>query len=92
MGRVRNRVAHHSLTIWCLPPFNTVLRNVEEDAEGQMDGVVQNIATIYAMYQMHRLLWPGRSVLFDYTKSAMSWEGLRYALNDSRGKLWKEHA
>lgn len=92
MGRVRNRVAHHSLTIWCLPPLTTVRRNVFNDDQEQMDGVVSNIDTIYHMYEMHRQLWPGRSVVFDYTQSAASWEGLRYALSISKDILWKEHA
>lgn len=88
MGRVRNRVAHHSLTIWCLPPLGVVKANLGEE----MPGVHENIERIYELYQMHRLMWPGRSVIYDYTNSAMSWEGLRYALSDSRNKLWKEHA
>lgn len=92
MGRIRNRVAHHSLTIWCLPPLLEVMRNVERNRADEMPGVVDNIARIYEQYQMHRLMWPGRSVTYDYTQSAASWEGLRYALSDSRNKLWKEHA
>lgn len=89
MGRIRNRVAHNSLVIWCLPPFPEVRRNVAGEID-QMPGVVENIEAIYAMYQMHRIFWPGRSVLYDYTQSSMCWEGLRYALNDTRDILWKE--
>lgn len=94
MGRLRNRVAHHSLTIWCLPPLSQVRFNCRKDEEAgnQMSGVFDNIEKIYDGYHMHRLLWPGRSVIYDYTNSAMSWEGLSYALNDTRNKLWKEHA
>lgn len=90
MGRVRNRVAYHSLTIWCLPPLPEVRRNVKRDASEQMPGVLENIDEIYAQYQMHRIMWPGRHVIYDYTNSDMSWEGLRYALSDTRDKLWKE--
>lgn len=94
MGRVRNRVAHHSLTIWCLPPIATVRFNCRKDEEegNQMPGVLDNIERIYELYQMHRIMWPGRSVIYDYTNQAVSWEGLRYALSDTRDKLWKEHA
>ncbi len=90
MGRVRLRVAHHSLMIWCLPPLPEVKRNVERDAGNQMPGVLENVERIYEQYQTHRLMWPGRCVLYDYTNSAVSWEGLRYALSDTRGKLWCE--
>lgn len=90
MGRIRNRVAHHSLVIWCLPPLREVQRNVANEID-QMPGVVENIEDIYNMYQMHRILWPGRSVLFDYTNSAVCWEGLRYTLNETRDKLWRTH-
>ena len=89
MGRVRNRVARNSLVIWCLPPLSQVKVNL--DPEYEMPGVVENIERIYEQYQMHRLMWPGRAVTYNYTQSAASWEGLRYALSDSRNKLWKEH-
>lgn len=89
MGRLRKRLAHHSLTIWCLPPLSVVKQNVS--TEDDMPGVAENIERIYQQYQMHRLLWPGRHVTYDYTRSAASWEGLSYALSDSRDKLWKEH-
>lgn len=88
MGRVRNRVAHHSLTIWCLPPLPVIKRCL--DPEKEMPGVVENIDRIYELYQMHRIMWPGRSVVYDYTHSAASWEGLRYILSDTVNKLWKE--
>ena len=91
MGRIRNRLAHHSLTIWCLPPLSVVKKNILSDPADQMPGVDTNIERIYEQYQMHRVMWPGRSVTYDYTNSAVSWEGLRYALSDSRNKLWKEH-
>lgn len=87
MGRVRLRVAHHSLMIWCMPPLSVVKKNLGEE----MPGVHENIERIYQLYQMHQLMWPGRAVIFDYTNSAVSWEGLRYALSNTRGKLWKEH-
>ncbi|AZS06611.1 thymidylate kinase [Mycobacterium phage JacoRen57] len=90
MARVRSRVARHSLVIWCLPPFREVHRNVLRDNEQQMDGVVANIRTIYDMYRMQRIMWPGRSVTFDYTNPGTSWEVLRYALSDTVNKLWKE--
>ena len=89
MGRIRNRIAHHSLVIWCLPPLREVIRNCERDEEEQMPGVFENIEKIYHQYQMHRLFWPGRHTTFDYTNSATSWEGLRYTLSDTRDKLWK---
>ena len=90
MGRVRGRVARHSLMIWCMPPLTEVARNVERNAEDEMPGVVDNIEEIYRQYQMHRLMWPGRAVTYDYTNSAVSWEGLNYALSDTRMKLWRE--
>jgi hypothetical protein len=90
MGRVRSRVARHSLLIWCLPPFPEVKRNTERDAEDQMPGVVENIDRIYTQYLMHRIMWPGRSVVYDYTRSEASWEALRYALSDTKDKLWKD--
>jgi len=90
MGRLRNRLAHHSLTIFCLPPLATVMSNVG-DGEDDMPGVGENIHRIYQQYQMQHLMWPGKSVTFDYTQQEASWEALRYALSDSRDKLWKEH-
>lgn len=93
MKRVRERIARHSLVIWCLPPFQTVFNNVIEDdaAGGQMSGVLDNIHQIYNLYQQHRIFWPGRyATVFDYTRHDASWEGLRHALTDSYGRLWKE--
>lgn len=91
MGRLRNRLAHHSLMIWCLPPLEVVKKNVAQEVGGQMFGMAQNIDKIYEQYQMHRLMWPGRAVTFDYTRPDVSWEALRYTLSDTRDKLWKEH-
>lgn len=90
MGRVRNRLANHSLVIWCLPPLRVVVKNVMRDNGEQMEGVTANIERIYQQYQMHRLMWPGRSVLYDYTHSTASWEGLRYTLSDTLNILWKD--
>jgi hypothetical protein len=86
MGRVRLRVAHHSLMIWCIPPLSLVRANLDEE----MPGVHENIERIYDLYRMHHLMWPGKSVVFDYNQSSVSWEALRYALSSTRGKLWKE--
>ena len=88
MARVRDRIAYSSLVIWCLPPFRTVADNVLRDEDDQMPGVAQNIHKIYDNYQMHRLMWPGPSALFDYTKSEDSWKHLMFVLNDTKGKLW----
>lgn len=90
MGRVRNRIAKNSLVIFCLPPLSVVKRNVSD--EHDMPGVVKNINKIYDLYQMHRIMWPGRTVLFDYTHHAASWQGLSYALSETRHSLWKESA
>jgi len=90
MGRLRLRVARHALTVFCLPPFNEVKKNTERDAEDQMPGVVENIFDIYQQYCMHKIMWPGRQVGFDYTQHQMSWEGLNYALFSTKGKLWKD--
>ena len=90
MGRIRARVARHSLVIFCLPPYDEVLKNVYADSTEQMDGVVTHIDRIYEQYQMHRIMWPGQCITFDYTKQDSSWEALRFALNASRNKLWKE--
>lgn len=92
MGRIRQRVAKNSFVIFCLPPFRTVADNVMRDEEEQMSGVAQNIDKIYSAYQMHRLMWPGRSIVFDYTQHNYSWQALSYALADTRNKLWKESA
>lgn len=89
MGRIRNRVAHHSLTIWCLPPLSVVRGNVFS-SDGEMPGVVDNINKIYDLYQMHRIMWPGRHVTYDYTQSEASWETLRYTLSKTKDKLWRE--
>ena len=88
MGRVRNRIANNSLTIFCLPPLCVVKDNVSEEFD--MPGVAANITKIYELYQMHRLMWPGRSIVFDYTQHDVSWERLSYALLETRGSLWKE--
>ena len=86
MGRIRERIAQTSLVIWCLPPLENVVHNIHE--EEQMSGVHGNIRKIYELYQMHRLMWPGPSALFDYTKSEDSWKHLMFVLNDTKGTLW----
>lgn len=91
MARVRQRIAKHSLMIWCLPPLATVRRNIAGDV-GQMPGVEMNIDQIYALYRQHRVFWPGRSIVFDYTNHTVSWEDLRHVLADTVGKLWKDNA
>ncbi|AGI12317.1 thymidylate kinase [Mycobacterium phage FF47] len=90
MMRIRQRIARHSLMIWCLPSLTAVMTNIMDD--DQMPGVRENITKIYNLYQQHRVFWPGRSVVFNYQQHDASWEGLRYALTDSHGKLWKESA
>lgn len=90
MMRVRQRIARHSLMIWCLPPLPAVVANVSSDPDEQMPGVVENIERVYNLYQQHRVFWPGRAVVFNYMAHDVSWEALRYALTDTRGKLWKE--
>lgn len=90
MMKLRNRVASHSLMIFCIPPINVVIDNVRRDQSDQMPGVVDNIVRIYEQYMMHMLMWPGRTVHYDYTQSMMSWEGLRYVLAETKGKLWKD--
>lgn len=89
MGRVRERVAKSSFTIFCLPPYLSVMRNVERDRDDQMPGVWENIKLIYDLYKMHYIMWPGRKLLFDYTQSTFSWDGLSHALRDTEDKLWK---
>ncbi len=88
MGHVRERVATHSLTIWCIPPFSVVRDNVARDISEQMPGVWDNLEKIHELYQMHFLMWPGRKVFFDYTSSRNSWQTLTYALSITKGKLW----
>lgn len=92
MGRLRQRVARHSVTVWCLPPLSVVKQNTAADElEGnQMAGVAANIERIYEQYQMHRIMWPGCSVLFNYTYHSASWEALRYTLSEHQHKLWKD--
>ena len=90
MGRVRNRIAYNSLVIFCLPPLSVVKANISDEID--MPGVVDNIEMIYGLYQMHRLMWPGRHVIFDYTQRDISWQKLSYALADTRNNLWKESA
>lgn len=88
MARVRERIARASLVVWCLPPIKVVAENVRRDAEDQMPGVADNIIKIYDNYQMHRLMWPGRSVVFDYTEPEASWNALTYHLSETEGTLW----
>jgi adenylate kinase family enzyme len=92
MGRLRERVARHSLVIWCLPPLDHVMINVLRDEEdgNQMSGVANNIERIYEQYRMHRVLWPGKSIIFDYTERDRSWDNLNYLLSLTRGALWLE--
>lgn len=89
MERVRLRVAHHSLTVFCLPPFEAVKANIERDAGDQMPGVLENIFPIYQQYYMHYLMWPGHKIHYDYTQAGLSWHSLRYALAESQGTLWR---
>lgn len=90
MAKLREKVAHNSLTIFCLPPLGVVQDNVIASAEDEMPGVVDNITRIYEQYMMHLLMWPGRKFMYDYTQSQMCWEGLRYLFAQTKDTLWKD--
>lgn len=88
MGRIRNRVAYHSVTIFCIPPLQAVWDNVLVGDD--MPGVKQNIEKIYDHYVMHQLMWPGQNVIFDYTQQENSWNAVTSLLSRTRNRLWKE--
>lgn len=91
MGRIRERVARNSVTIFCLPPLETVKNNVYEDEEigNNMPGVFDNVERIYEQYCMHQLMWPGLRATFDYTKHVESWSSLMYLLAQAKDRHWK---
>ena len=66
MQSVRERIANHSLIVWCEPPLPIVRQAVAQ--EEQMDGVVQHLDRLYEAYQVQRVMWLGRSVTFDFTR------------------------
>lgn len=55
-----------SLVIWCLPPYTTVIRNVD-DEKGHMDGVKSQITGIWCSYAVMSSSWTGPGMTYDYT-------------------------
>jgi GTPase SAR1 family protein len=77
-----HRVAKHTLTVLCLPPFEVVDHNCRTSY--QMEGVAKHTARMYQGYQVQRVFWPGPVVWYDYTNpdhlaSVMSRIGLHIA-------------
>ena len=54
-----------SAVIWCLPPLDAVISNVQ--AADQMPGVRDNIKAIWHMYACTANSWPGPGMVYDYT-------------------------
>lgn len=56
-----------SLVIWCIPPLETVLKNVGGDGPGKhMDGVAQSISAIWHSYAVMSNMWTGPGMTYNY--------------------------
>lgn len=53
------------LVIWCLPPYDEVVKHVHPDRD--MDGVWSNILPLYRAYWIAAMSFPGTSIVYDYT-------------------------
>ena len=62
-----NTLRGMSLVIWCLPDVHTVIRNVEDSGNAQMDGVVSQITSIWNAYAVASNSWTGPGMTYDYT-------------------------
>jgi GTPase SAR1 family protein len=84
---------HHlePFVIFCLPPLEAVLKNVDGDAKNQV--VAEKIEQIYWHYFCVAAAWPTPTVVWDYTLNEDSYRGAtRYdALHsDVTDWLWKK--
>lgn len=64
-------LALEPLVVWCLPPYEEVVRHVHPDRD--MKGVWRNIGPLYQAYRMAALQYPGKSVIYDYTVNRPGW-------------------
>lgn len=78
--------------IFCLPPLETVLKNVESDEDNQV--VHKAISIIYWLYHNVAASWPTPSVVWDYTvpeentyRGATRYDSLHSDVTDW---LWKK--
>lgn len=60
--------------VLCLPPEHLVVESVEDPDRQEMDGVKENIRTIYHGYeQLYRdLIFPDHTFWYDYTRDAFT--------------------
>jgi hypothetical protein len=64
----RRIVGSCSVLIICQPPFKVVAQTIKEQgADAHMPGVYQATSHLYQSYAM--LVWPGRTIRYDYTKN-----------------------
>lgn len=63
---MRSKFMRQSLVILCLPQFDTVVKNIRDNSDDQMSGVVFNIKAIYDKYQTILREWPGELIWYDY--------------------------
>lgn len=62
----------HSLVVFCLPPEEEVMRNVNRShghGTKHLEGVHKNARAIYQQYLYLAVLWQGNSVVWDYTQT-----------------------
>lgn len=62
----RQRIMPHMLVVWCIPDVATVQRNVFNNANDQMPGVLENIAQLHAEYMRLAQEWAGPALWWDY--------------------------
>lgn len=67
MRRRLNTFRNLSLVIWCIPPANVTIRNIDDSADNQMDGVVSYAPAIWASYSAAAHSWTGTGMTYDYS-------------------------
>lgn len=58
-----------SLVIWCIPPAKTVLDNIDDSSDNQMDGVVSYAPAIWSSYAVMSNMWTGPGMTYDYSSN-----------------------
>lgn len=85
---IKKVLAITSFTVVCLPPFDTVLKNVSE-SKHEMEGVREKIQKIYTAYPKAFLHFPGHLVYYDYTghKTTSGYAGMAEILNRCKAHI-----
>jgi hypothetical protein len=62
-----NTLRSMCVVIWCIPPLNTVIKNVEDQSVPQMEGVREEIETLWFSYNAQASMYSGVGMIYDYT-------------------------